>query len=199
MVYNNIPIYVYKYSYVVYFHNFKCDKFSSEMPTQCVGNYELVSKIGKGSFASVYKARNINTGALVALKVIALERLGEDERLHQNLTSEIGIMRDYNHTNICLLHEHFNTKKHINLVIEFCAGGDLQKYIRSKGRLREIVSRSFIAQLADGLDFLHSKNVVHRDIKSQVLKLALYRLRVVLMSSIYFRIYFSRKSPAVLS
>jgi serine/threonine-protein kinase ULK2 len=168
-----------------------------------VGNYELVSKIGKGSFASVYKARNIKTGTVVALKVITIERLGEDERLHQNLTSEIEIMRDYNHTNICLLHEHFNTKKHINLVIEFCAGGDLQKYIRGKGRLREAVSRKFIAQLADGLEFLHSKSVVHRDIKSQVFKLTIERLWTItnVLSLFVFikRIYCSQSSRAVLS
>jgi len=138
------------------------------MPTQSLGSYDLISKIGKGSFASVYKARNGKDGNIVALKVIALDRLGEDERLRQNLTSEIEIMRDYNHPNICLLHEHFTTSKHINLVIEYCPGGDLQKYIRARGRLREEVARIFITQLSAGLDFLHRKNVIHRDIKSQV-------------------------------
>ena len=133
-----------------------------------LGNYTLHSKLGKGSFANVYKASSNINGRDFAIKVISIEKLGSDPRLHQNLTSEIEIMRDYNHVGICRLFEHFTTPKHINLVIEYCAGGDLQKFIKRHTKLSNIVTKTFLKQLAFGLQFLHQKNIIHRDIKSQV-------------------------------
>ncbi len=138
--------------------------------TFTVGQYCLFQKLGKGSFANVYKAYHVVNKKEFAIKVISLDKLGNDERLHQNLLSEIGIMRDYHHESIVLLVEHFTSANRIYLVLEFCAGGDLQKFIRKHTRLDEIKCvRRFIFQLASGLDFLHKKNIIHRDIKSQVI------------------------------
>lgn len=131
------------------------------------GNYKLTQKLGKGSFASVFKAIDERTGEIVAIKVISIERLGNDQRLHQNLMSEIDIMKNYIHPCICQLHENFSNSKHISLVIQYCAGGDLQKFIRKSTRLSEGLTRKFLVQLAAGLEFLHEKNIIHRDIKSQ--------------------------------
>ena len=136
-----------------------------------LGNYTLHTKLGKGSFANVYRATSNTNGEEYAVKVISIEKLGTDPRLHQNLTSEIEIMRDYNHEGICRLYEHFSTPKHINLVIEFCAGGDLQKFIKKHSRLSNNTTKYFIKQLALGLRFLHQKNIIHRDIKSQVISI----------------------------
>lgn len=130
-------------------------------------NYKLTQKLGKGSFASVYKAVDERTGETVAIKVISIERIGNDQRLHQNLMSEIDIMKNYKHSCICQLRENFSSSKHISLVLQYCAGGDLQKFIRKTTRLSESVTRKFLVQLAAGLGFLHEKNIIHRDIKSQ--------------------------------
>ena len=63
------------------------------------------------------------------------------------------------------------TENHIYLLLEYCGGGDLHKFIKKSGSLSEATSRHFMAQLAAGLNFLWSKNVIHRDLKPQNLLL----------------------------
>mmetsp|Transcript_2785 Transcript_2785/g.4197 ORF Transcript_2785/g.4197 Transcript_2785/m.4197 type:complete len:808 (-) Transcript_2785:541-2964(-) len=134
--------------------------------SKTVGNYTLVNKLGSGSYAHVYKATNNTTGELYAVKVISREKLGS-VKLQENLDNEISIMRDYSHINIVRLFDHFTSSRHIYLALEYCAGGDLQKYIKRYSRIEERVARRFLYQLAQGLKFLHQKNIIHRDIKPQ--------------------------------
>mmetsp|Transcript_12369 Transcript_12369/g.18759 ORF Transcript_12369/g.18759 Transcript_12369/m.18759 type:complete len:905 (+) Transcript_12369:100-2814(+) len=134
--------------------------------SKTVGNYILISKLGSGSYAHVYKAIHNKTNVEYAIKVISREKI-ESIKLQENLNSEITIMRDYNHMNIIHLYECFTSNRHIYLVLEYCGGGDLQRYIRSYSRLEERVVRRFLVQLAQGLKFLHQMNIIHRDIKPQ--------------------------------
>lgn len=131
--------------------------------TRKVGKYELISRLGEGSYAKVYRGRDGNTGEEYALKVISKDKLG-DPRLQDNLDSEISIMRDYLHENIVRLYDHFNSSRYIYLVLELCKG-DLSKYIKSCIVLEERVVHKFLQQLAHGLLFLHKKNLIHRDLK----------------------------------
>ena len=136
--------------------------------SKVVNNYQLCTLLGKGSYAKVYKAVKLDTGEDYAVKAIDMEKIGVDETLRRNLSHEIAIMRGCCHENLCRLVEHFQGSKHIYLVLEYCAGGDLQKFIRKSGRLPEFhVVRTFMKQLSSGLNFLHSRQIIHRDIKSQ--------------------------------
>lgn len=134
------------------------------------GKYVLTQRLGSGSFAQVYLATKAESGETFAIKAIARNKLG-DVKIQENLDSEIMIMRDYIHPNIVRLFEHYTSANHIYLVLEYCAGGDLQQYIRKFGRLDERTARRFLIQLARGLQFLHSKHLIHRDIKPQNLLL----------------------------
>lgn len=139
--------------------------------SKTVGNYEILGKIGSGSYASVFKGVHKVTHAEFAVKVIAKEKLGNDERLYANLESEIIIMRDYQHLNVVRLYENLTSGRNIYLVLEYCPGGDLAKYIKSLNHLSEPVAVRFVLQVINGLQFLHSKSVIHRDIKPQNLLL----------------------------
>ena len=139
--------------------------------SKTVGNYIIDGKIGSGSYAQVFKGIHKVTGELYAVKVIAKEKLGNDERLYTNLESEILIMRDYIHVNVVRLFENMTSGRNIYLILEFCPGGDLTKYIKKSHHLSEGVSRNFMLQLIDGLTFLHTNRVIHRDIKPQNLLL----------------------------
>ena len=90
-------------------------------------------------------------------------KVGDPKLIEQ----EIAIMRKYSHLheNIVQYFEHFSSQRHIYLVLEFCPGGDLSKYIKTRGRLTEEIARGFLKQISNGLHFLHSKNIMHRDLK----------------------------------
>lgn len=105
----------------------------------------------------------------VAVKVIARDKIGHP-KLQENLLTEISILRDYNHINIVRLYDHFNSNKYIFLVLEFCEGGDLSKYIKkyknvSACGVGEEISIKFLKQIASGLLFLSQKSLIHRDLK----------------------------------
>jgi len=139
--------------------------------SKTVGNYTLVEKLGQGSYATVYKAHHKSNGGDYAVKVISREKIGS-AKLQMNLEQEISIMKEINHENVVRLFGTFTSKNNIYLVLEFCGGGDLQLFIRKNKRLEESVARRFLIQLARGLHFLHSKNIIHRDIKPQNLLLS---------------------------
>lgn len=132
--------------------------------SKIVGAYQLREKIGKGSFADVYKAIHKLTGERFAIKTISKDILLEPKLL-VGLESEIQIMKDFVHENIVRLYENFSSEKNIYLVLELCLGGDLSKFIKRRVRLDERLSISFLAQLTSGLAFLQEKNFIHRDLK----------------------------------
>ena len=129
-----------------------------------VGDYQLTERIGKGNFADVYLGTSQKTGNKYAVKVISKETFN-DPRLVAGLDAEIKIMKEFSHKNIVQLYKYFSSEKNYYLVVEYCAGGDLNKYIRSVGRLTEGTALNFLAQLTEGLAFLHEKNFIHRDLK----------------------------------
>ncbi|KAH0831348.1 kinase-like protein [Lanmaoa asiatica] len=152
--------------------------------------YVIVSDIGKGSFATVYKGYHEDTHHTVAIKSVRRDIL--TSKLLDNLQSEIEILKSLSHRHITKLIDIVRAERNIFLIMEYCAGGDLTNYIKKRGRvegleyaptpgtalqyyphprsggLDEIVVRSFLRQLARALKFLRTRNLIHRDIKPQV-------------------------------
>lgn len=129
-----------------------------------VGDYQLMEKIGKGNFADVYLGVHKSTSAQFAIKVISKDSFS-DPKLLSGLESEVKIMREFSHRNIIQLHKYFSSEKNFYLVLEYCPGGDLAKFIRRNKRLSEEHALSFLAQLSEGLSFLNERNFIHRDLK----------------------------------
>ncbi|KAH9947772.1 kinase-like protein [Amylocystis lapponica] len=155
--------------------------------------YVIVSDLGKGSFATVYRGYHGETHLPVAIKTV--NRSGLTTKLFENLQGEIEILKALSHRHITRLLDIVHAERNIYLIIEFCAGGDLSNYIKKRGRvegleyvptpgaaptyyphprtggLDEIVVRSFLRQLARAIKFLRQRNLIHRDIKPQNLLL----------------------------
>ncbi|WCJ22524.1 Serine/threonine-protein kinase ATG1a [Euphorbia peplus] len=135
-----------------------------------VGDYIIGPRIGSGSFAVVWRARHRFSGLQVAVKEIDKRLL--TPKISDNLLKEISILSTINHPNIIRLFDSIQTEDKIFLVLEYCDGGDLADYINRRGKVSEDVARHFMRQIAAGLQVLHEKHLIHRDLKPQNLLLS---------------------------
>ncbi|KAM1307382.1 hypothetical protein ACFX2H_009640 [Malus domestica] len=135
-----------------------------------VGDYLVDRQIGSGSFSVVWHARHRVHGTEVAIKEIATGRL--NKKLQESLLSEIFIMKKIDHPNIIRLHDIIEVPGKINLVLEYCRGGDLFMYIQRHGKVPEALAKHFMQQLVAGLQMLRDNNLIHRDLKPQNLLLS---------------------------
>ncbi|KAI9796046.1 MAG: Serine/threonine-protein kinase [Piccolia ochrophora] len=155
-----------------------------------IGRFKIQLEIGKGSFATVYRAIHLKNRSLVAIKSVHLQKL--NKKLKENLYSEIDILKGLHHPHIVALIDCQESAAHIHLVMEFCQLGDLSYFIKKRdklathpatvdmmkkypspqgGGLHEVIVRHFLKQLASALEFLRARNFIHRDVKPQNLLL----------------------------
>ncbi|KAL2122977.1 hypothetical protein VTJ04DRAFT_3432 [Mycothermus thermophilus] len=129
-------------------------------------SFQQLEKLGEGTYATVFKGRNRQTGELVALKEIHLD---SEEGTPSTAIREISLMKELKHENIVALHDVIHTENKLMLVFEYM-DGDLKKYMDThgeRGALKPHVIKSFMYQLLKGIDFCHKNRVLHRDLKPQ--------------------------------
>ncbi|XP_076864409.1 uncharacterized protein cdk12 [Brachyhypopomus gauderio] len=158
---------------------FCCPRFGERRQTQidwgkrCVDKFDIIGIIGEGTYGQVYKAKDKDTGELVALKKVRLDN--EKEGFPITAIREIKILRQLNHRSVVNMKEIVTDKQDaldfkkdkgaFYLVFEYM-DHDLMGLLESG-----LVSfspehiRSFMHQLMEGLDYCHKKNFLHRDIK----------------------------------
>jgi serine/threonine protein kinase len=108
---------------------------------------------------------------MVAIKSINKSYFSEEAK-STKVKQEVVILKQTRHRNIVKLYEYFETQKHILLITEICAGGDLLNYVRKRRQLKEDVAKSVFKQIIDGIGYCHGKNILHRDIKLDNILLA---------------------------
>ena len=129
----------------------------------------LTKSLGKGSFGEVFLTKKNNSNEFYAAK--RLDRaFSEKPENMKRLTKEISILKAISHPNIVKLIELKKTKTHIYIVTEYCNGGSLssclKKYITAHHKpFPEEVVQYIMRQVVNALSFLHSKKIVHRDLK----------------------------------
>jgi serine/threonine protein kinase len=120
--------------------------------------------IGKGAFGKVLLGVHKLTGKYVAIKTIDKAYM-KNEFSRNKVLQEVYILKKVRHANIIRLFEVFEDALHILIVMEFAAGGDLLRYLKQRGRLPEAEARDMFRQIVYGLGHIHSRCVLHRDIK----------------------------------
>ncbi|KAK1277373.1 CBL-interacting protein kinase 23 [Acorus gramineus] len=138
-----------------------------------VGKYELGRTLGKGTFAKVKFARNVETGDSVAIKILDKDKVLRHKMIDQ-IKREISTMKLIRHPNVIRMYEVMASKTKIYIVLEFVTGGELFDKIASHGRLKEDEARRYFQQLINAVDYCHSRGVCHRDLKPENLLLDAY-------------------------
>ncbi|KAG8519392.1 Cyclin-dependent kinase 3 [Galemys pyrenaicus] len=143
----------------------RCSVFPPGSPTN-MDLFQKIEKIGEGTYGVVYKAKNKETGQLVALKKIRLDL--ENEGVPSTAIREISLLKELKHPNIVRLLDVTHNEKKLYLVFEFLSQ-DLKKYMDSipASELPLPLVKSYLFQLLQGVNFCHSHRVIHRDLKPQ--------------------------------
>ncbi len=133
------------------------------------GRWTLGEKLGRGSFATVWRGTCAKTGVEVAVKEIDCERLSK--KLRESLKLEVEVMRKMRDDHILRFIDMETSKDTVYIVLEYCGGGDLSQFIKRHGRVDESAAKRFMLQLARGLRAMRKAQLVHRDLKPQNLLL----------------------------
>lgn len=124
---------------------------------------------GRGSFGEVVQALDMRTGRLVAVKVMPLDNLS-DKRVDQ-VVQEVSLMKELKHHNVVQYIGTAREGSNLNIVVEHMPGGSLASLLRHYGPLPVQLCRRYIADVLEGLRYLHGKHVAHRDLKCENLLL----------------------------
>ncbi|RID42536.1 hypothetical protein BRARA_J02412 [Brassica rapa] len=122
--------------------------------------YEVVKDLGTGNFGVARLLRHKDTKELVAMKYIERGR-----KIDENVAREIINHRSLKHPNIIRFKEVILTPTHLAIVMEYASGGELFERICTAGRFSEAEARYFFQQLICGVDYCHSLQICHRDLK----------------------------------
>ncbi|KZV95494.1 Pkinase-domain-containing protein [Exidia glandulosa HHB12029] len=131
-------------------------------------NYAKLEKVGEGTYGVVYKARDVRTGEIVALKKIRLE--AEDEGVPSTAIREISLLKELKDDNIVKLLDIVHQEQKLYLVCEFL-DMDLKRYMDTRNTKKDPLLldqvKKFSYQLNLGLLYCHSHRILHRDLKPQ--------------------------------
>jgi serine/threonine protein kinase len=130
-----------------------------------VGEYLLLSEIGKGQFGIVYKAKHNHTGDIFAVKAVEKKSVNSNPKLKSLFNTEISIMSKIKHPNILHLYEYLETGNNYYLVLDYCNGGDMENHLKKHQFLGEDESVYFLMQVMNGFKELHKHKIMHRDFK----------------------------------
>jgi calcium/calmodulin-dependent protein kinase I len=128
-------------------------------------DYVMIQSIGTGSTASVYLSEEIHSKKQVAIKCVNKEKIQKYSDGLNKLCNEIAILQDLTHDRICQIFAVYESEDTVYLVMEYLPEGTLCKKLMKQGKFQESTARLFMKSFLETLDYLHCKNIVHRDLK----------------------------------
>lgn len=135
---------------------------------QQIGRYEIERELGRGAMGVVYLARDTRLGRAVALKTIRLSDFADSdklERLRKRLIREAQSAGSLTHENIVTIYDVEEQDDISYISMEFVDGESLERIMEQRRELSRDAVLSLLRQMASGLDFAHSRGIIHRDVK----------------------------------
>ncbi|XP_062819372.1 death-associated protein kinase 2 [Anolis carolinensis] len=131
--------------------------------------YEIGEELGSGQFALVRRCQERSSGAWFAAKFIRKRQSRGSRRgvRREEIQREAGILRRVRHHNVIRLHDAFEDKTDVVLVLELVSGGELFEFLSQKESLSEEEAVQFLRQILDGVHYLHDNKIAHFDLKPE--------------------------------
>ena len=126
--------------------------------------YEIIKKLGKGTFGTVYKVMHKKTGIVRAMKVIPKNNL-KCGFTDEDIIQEINILKKLEHPHIIKLYEFYTFKKNYYLINEFCTDGDLSEKLSKLRMFPEFIVKILMIQVFNAVMYLNENCVIHGDLK----------------------------------
>ena len=137
-----------------------------KFPETSLSFYKYGRLIGQGAFGKVNIGLNVLTGKIVAIKSFNKSNLKINNFENQNkILYETNLMKELNHKNITKILELFESDNYILIIMEYINGGNLFSFVKKRRKLSEKTAKFLFKQIIEGIEYIHSKNIVHRDIK----------------------------------
>ena len=137
-----------------------------QLPSNCFSShYKILSFLGEGSYGKVFKAREISTGRVIAVKKMSI---GDSQSKYNKIIKEINLLKSLDHPNIVKYYDFFQEEEYIYLMMEYLEGCTLKQYIKNNENISEDNARTIIKQLLTALSYLHyTCDICHRDVKPE--------------------------------
>ncbi|WKA06924.1 hypothetical protein VitviT2T_024802 [Vitis vinifera] len=129
-----------------------------------IEDFEILKPISRGAFGRVFLARKRATGDLFAIKVLKKADMIRKNAV-ESILAERNILISARNPFVVRFFYSFTCRENLYLVMEYLNGGDLYSLLKNLGCLDEDMARAYIAEVVLALEYLHSLNVIHRDLK----------------------------------
>lgn len=139
---------------------------TTEKAASFIGDYKLLKKLGQGGMGAVYKAQNVTTKQIVALKVLSKDLVKKGDFV-QRFEREARVMSKLDHPHVLRCFDVGKHKDYHFLTMEYVDGGSVDALLKKFGRFEIGDAMHIILKIARGLEHAHEKNLIHRDIKPE--------------------------------
>ena len=133
-----------------------------------IKDYIIKQTLGKGTYGIVYKVQKLNTNSIYVIKQIPLSGLSEKER--NEVEQEAKILHLINSNYVVKYYDSFKENDNLNIVMEYCDGGDLNDFLIEKKKFGQPLEEPFIwkifIKITIGLADIHKLKILHRDLKT---------------------------------
>ncbi|XP_060924421.1 death-associated protein kinase 2a isoform X2 [Limanda limanda] len=131
--------------------------------------YEIGEELGSGQFAIVKQCTEESTGRGFAAKFIKKRPSTASSRgvRREEIEREVNILQQIQHPNIVTLHDVYENRSDVVLILELVSGGELFDFLAQKESLSEEEATQFIKQILEGVNYLHARNIAHFDLKPE--------------------------------
>ena len=132
-----------------------------------ISEFKKISELGRGNFGEVFLVEDAEDECKrkYAIKMLNKDTIIKDKMLVRYFRTEVAIMRKIKHPNILHCYEKLEDNKYYYLVLDYCEGGDIEKHVKTHGKMNLKVALRLLKQMIAGFAELRKHSVIHRDFK----------------------------------